>query len=272
MPDLDRSRLALSLLLSIIAGGFGYWRNILAPSGWPGAVLVGTATAGLGGWDWGLLVIVFFASSSALGRLGARRKAAIVAAQWEKGDRRDWGQVLANGGLGAALAGLYAVWPSPLLWNAYVGVLAAVTGDTWATEIGVLSRQTPRLITTSRPVPAGTSGGVTLLGTAAALGGTAAIGLAAIVLQSIFRASWQPTLLPIALVGGSVGVLCDSLLGATVQAIRWCPRCRVETERDEHSCGASAVPLRGWRWLRNDAVNALASLAGGLAALGVAAL
>jgi uncharacterized membrane protein len=70
-----------------------------------------------------------------------------------------------------------------------------------------------------------------------------------------------------ATLGGVGGSLVDSLLGATVQAIYRCPRCEKETERyPRHTCGAETVPLRGWRWLNNDWVNTLASLAGALVA------
>ena len=57
--------------------------------------------------------------------------------------------------------------------------MAAVNADTWATELGVLSRTPPRLITSGKVVERGTSGGVSLAGTLAALGGAAVIGLAA---------------------------------------------------------------------------------------------
>jgi uncharacterized protein (TIGR00297 family) len=263
----DSSRLLLSLLLSLLAGGLACWQGALSAGGWLGAVVVGTLTAGLGGWDWGLLVIVFFVSSSGLSRLGARRKAGFVAGQWEKGSRRDWGQVMANGGLVSLLAVLYLLWPAPAWWAAAVGVLATVTGDTWATEVGVLSRSQPWLITTARRVPAGVSGGVTLLGSAAALLGSAVIGFAALGLAWLMRHQAQAWAPAAALTGGAAGVLLDSLLGATLQSIWWCPRCRIETERRVHICGTLTVPLRGWRWLNNDMVNALSSAAGGLVAV-----
>ncbi len=263
-------RIVLSFGLSLLAGGLACWRGSLSASGWAGAVVVGSMTAGFGGWDWGLLVIVFFVTSSALSHLGARRKERFAAGQWEKGARRDWGQVLANGGLVSLLALLWWFRPARLVLAAAVGVLATVTGDTWATEVGVLSGRPPRLITTGRTVPPGTSGGVTLLGSAAALCGACCIGVSAVVLRMLIQHEVQPWLLPAALIGGTAGVACDSLLGATVQAMFWCPHCQVETERKLHSCGSPTVALRGWPWLANDVVNLLASAAGGVAALLVA--
>ncbi|HZG68855.1 MAG TPA: DUF92 domain-containing protein [Herpetosiphonaceae bacterium] len=263
---IDLLRLLLSLGLSILAAGLSYRRGLLSESGSAAAVVVGTLTAGVGGWEWGLLLILFFVSSSLLSRYGARRKARFVSEQWEKGDRRDWGQVFANGGPFALLAVVWAFWPAELVWAAAAGALATATGDTWATELGVLSRRAPRLITTGLPVEPGTSGGVTVLGSAAALAGAGLIGIGALLLAWGIRHTWGIGVLPAALVGGTAGVAADSLLGATVQAMRWCPRCGKATERGIHGCGTPTQPLRGWSWLTNDAVNALASLIGGVVA------
>jgi uncharacterized membrane protein len=68
---------------------------------------------------------------------------------------------------------------------------------------------------------------------------------------------------------GFFGSLFDSWLGASVQAMYFCEACGKETERHPtHTCGHAARPLRGWRWLDNDWVNFLSSVAG--AAAGVA--
>ena len=261
-------RLLLGLLLSALIGYVGYARQSLSPSGVLGAVLVGTVIFGLGGLAWGALLVVFFVSSSALSHFKEARKAA-VAEKFSKGSRRDLAQALANGGVAAlaALGGL--LWPSPLWWVAFVGALATVNADTWATELGVLSRNLPRLITTGRTVEPGTSGGLTLTGTTAALGGAAVIGLVA---AGFDLAGSRPVgqvalLLIVASVAGLAGSLADSLLGATVQAIYYCDACGKETERHPlHACGAPTRRLRGWRWMNNDWVNFLSSLFGAVAA------
>ena len=228
-----------------------------------GAVLIGGVTFGLGGWTCGLLLVLFFVTSSALSRFREADKRKPAEA-FEKGSRRDLGQVLANGGMPAALAltsGL-ATWEG---WLAmFIEALAAATADTWATELGMLSRTPPRLITTGGVVPVGTSGGISALGTLAALAGGATIGLAAGLLPS--GLAWW-TALPLGLVSGLAGSLVDSLLGASLQRQGYCPSCQAATEARIHYCGAATEPTRGYAWLGNDAVNFLASLAGGLIGL-----
>ena len=75
------------------------------------------------------------------------------------------------------------------------------------------------------------------------------------------------------LVGGVAGTTLDSLLGATVQGIYYCPACQKETERHpRHSCGAETTRVRGLDWLRNDGVNLIASTLGAMVGAGVGVL
>lgn len=66
--------------------------------------------------------------------------------------------------------------------------------------------------------------------------------------------------------GGLFGVLIDSLLGATVQQVYFCPRCESETERTVHSCGTPTGRLRGQNWVDNDMVNLLSTAGGAVVA------
>jgi len=53
---------------------------------------------------------------------------------------------------------------------------ACCMGDTLASELGILSSTPPILLTTFRTVPPGTNGALSLLGTAASIGGGMAMG------------------------------------------------------------------------------------------------
>ena len=259
-------QLTLGLGLSALIGLVAYRRGSLSRSGVVGAMLVGTIIFGFGGWAWGILLVVFFVSSSVLSHFKESRKASL-AEKFSKGHQRDLAQTLANGGAGALLALANFFWPNPMWWVAFVAAMATVTADTWATELGVLSKTQPRLITTGKSVEVGTSGGITLAGTLAALGGAALIGLVA----ALFEATNRPVLVLVSMAAGLGGSWVDSFMGATVQAIYLCDSCGKETERyPMHTCGtlARTRPLRGWRWLDNDWVNFISSAAGAaLAAL-----
>ena len=267
------SRLLLGFGFSAIIAGLGYWRGSLAPGGILGALIIGTLTFGLGGWVWGLLVIAFFVSSSLLSHFRAGQKRHL-AEKFSKGSRRDLGQTLANGGVGAALVVVHFFYPAPWLFAAFVGVMAAVNADTWATELGVLCPGRPRMVTTWKPAPVGASGAVSLCGTLASLGGGLFIGLCAWAFELLMPAAgWSAFSLSSGLlaggIGGAGGALFDSFLGATVQAIYYCDSCDKETEQRLHRCGAATRQIRGWSWMDNDLVNLLCSIVGGALAAGV---
>jgi uncharacterized protein (TIGR00297 family) len=257
------TQILLGLLLSALIGYFGYRRHSLSKSGVFGAMLVGTAIFGFGGWAWGILLIVFFVSSSALSHFKASRKESL-AEKFSKGSQRDLAQALANGGAGALIAIANFLWPHPLWWAAFVGAMATVNADTWATELGVLSKAQPRLVTNGKLVEVGTSGGITLLGTSAALAGSALIGLFASAFTPTLSFSLSFSFFLLSSLSGLFGSLFDSFLGATVQAIYFCDNCHKETERHPtHTCGHLTRSIRGWRWLDNDWVNFVSSAVGG---------
>lgn len=159
-----------ALLISVAITALALWRGSLSRSGAVGALLVGTLTFGLGGWVWGVLLGIFFVSSSLLSRFREADKKE-AAEKFDKGHTRDIGQALANGGLGAALAIFSVVNPGGLWFPFFIGVMATVTADTWATELGTLSKRPPRLITTGKVVAVGSSGGISALGTMVSLVG-----------------------------------------------------------------------------------------------------
>ncbi len=253
-------QIPLGFLLGAGIAGLAWRARSLNGSGAVAATLTGGLVFGLGGFSWAVLLLAFFISSSALSRLFGAKKSSINE-KFSKGSRRDWAQVLANGSLGATLAVISALEGNSILaWVAFAGAMAAVTADTWATEIGVLSPSDPRLITNRQIVERGTSGAISTTGNLAVIGGALMIGTAAGILS--LPASFLPVLV-VTTFGGVCGALFDSLLGASLQAIYYCPNCLKETERHpRHTCQTQTEFLRGVAWINNEVVNFACSAVG----------
>jgi len=200
------------------------------------------------GWGGLALLGLFVISGSILTRAAGARSTAGATP-------RRAAQVLANGWTAALGAALVPLAPATG-WAVLAGGLAAAQADTWATEIGIRAPRPPVLLTTGAPVPPGTSGGVTPTGTAAGLLGAAALGGAAGVVARDLGLALAAT------AAGVVGMLVDSVLGATVQAAYRCAVCDAAVEGARH-CGVAARRLSGRPWITNDLVNALATGAGG---------
>ena len=109
-------------------------------------------------------------------------------------------------------------------------------------------------------MPAGTSGGITFVGTVAGVAGALFVALVATL------ANWPVTFAAVAL-GGVAGAFADSVLGGTLQARQWCDVCAMSTERRVHSCGTTTRPAGGLTGFDNDLVNAVCSGVGALVAL-----
>ena len=243
---------ALAALLALAA-----WRaRTLGTGGALAAWAVGAAVLAAAGWLGGATLLAFFVSGSAVSRLPPATPGSLD----PKGTRRDAWQVAANGGAGAlacllTLAGI--ILPEAGLWI-LTASLAAAAADTWATSVGGASRQAPRDLLSGARVPAGTSGGVTWMGTAGGVAGALVVSLPA-VLSGHSRLAAASTII------GVGGMLADSALGATVQGRFHCPRCDTRSEWPRHRCGTRTRHEGGWRWLSNDGVNAIATASAALA-------
>lgn len=266
------------------------WRaRLLSTGGALAASLLGMIIFGLGGLGWAILLLTFFLSSSLLSRLFSRQKRRLTE-KFSKGSRRDAWQVAANGGTAGFFVLLHLLFPTAAWpWLGFAGALAAANADTWATELGVLSRSAPRMITTGQPVERGTSGAISTPGLLAAFAGALVIGLPAVLFWQgkVFDLPGAPAWVNYILgagraelavgpaflflgaitLAGVAGSLLDSFLGATVQAIYFCPSCQKDTERHPlHLCGNATYLVRGRRWLDNDWVNVFCTIAGALVA------
>lgn len=199
------------------------------------------------------LAAFFFSSSKATKyRTDVKMK---IEKDFKIGGQRNWLQVLCNGGVGAFLALCHLIecgvgekpvdfenhyvasWMGELgfsfkffkftvfcLGIAVMAAFSCCNGDTWASELGILSKSDPVLITTFERVPRGTNGGVSLWGLFVSFAGGIFIGIFYYIGTILFVDSESlqnsPVQFPVILLGGLAGLfgsVVDSFLGATCQ-------------------------------------------------------
>jgi len=308
MPLLDPISVGIATVFMGLVAVVSYKKRLVSKSGLVAAFLLGMGVWLLASWTWFVLILLFFVVSSGFTHYKYQRKRKLGAAQ-DKGGARAWSNVLANGGipLGIVLLSFalvtflgrfspaYGMWVVGMdsmaipvstvvsvSFAAFLGAVGTAAADTLATEIGLLNPTPPRLI--SKPwksVPAGTSGGVSVLGELATFMGCLMIGGAAALLAqpfwySIFGTMLMPevssfapvTMIVVAMVGGFAGCTVDSLFGATIQGMWRCTVCNKQTEKKTHCC-KPAQYLRGNKFFDNHMVNLISCLAGAAVAMGL---
>ncbi len=241
--------------------------KFLNNSGATATFLLGTTIFGIGGVEWTVPLLTFYLLSSVLSKLGKKRKAKFDLV-FEKGSQRDAGQVYANGGIAWVLMVIFSLTNNPAIFFAYLGTLAAVQADTWATEIGTMwPNPKAWLVTTFREVPVGTSGGVSVPGTSGAFLGSLFICASALAVNVNWMSKFG-VVQSFLLIGfsGLLASMVDSFFGATVQAQYFDPIREKVTERT-HSIApdGSMVEnrlIKGTPLVNNDLVNTLCALSG----------
>ncbi|KAL6608017.1 hypothetical protein ACP70R_041080 [Stipagrostis hirtigluma subsp. patula] len=260
-------------LAAVIAARAVRRRSLDASGGVAGFVVMAVHIAC--GYRYGAMLLAFFFTSSRVTKIGEDRKRR-VEEDFKEGGQRNWIQVLANSTIATILVLIFALMTggqdrcldsndSKVITGIIGGIIGhycCCNGDTWSSEIGVLSEEQPRLITTLKPVRKGTNGGVTLQGLLAATAGGLTIGLAFVVVGlltakcSFDMALRQLLVLPISAAAGLLGSLIDSFLGATLQFSGYCSvRKKVVSKR-----GPTVTKISGMTVLDNDAVNAVSVL------------
>ena len=230
--------------------------------GFIASVAVGVSIVYGGGPGWFVILAVFFVLSVAatLYRYGYKKR---LGGAQDKGGARSWPNILANGGFASMIAVLNLLRPSAPLASLFLGAISTSAADTVATELGLLNRGSPRLVTNpTKKVTPGTSGGVSPLGFAGAAAASAAIGVLAWVLGV---ASRSPAVIGLCVVGGLFGSLFDSFLGALAQRKGYCQVCQKPTEALTH-CGERTKVTEGAWFLENNVVNLVSTAMGAVAA------
>ncbi len=220
-----------------------------------------------GGLTWFVMVATFFVLGVAFTWYRYEYKKSIGSAQ-EKGGTRNWPNILANGGI-ASLLGLGEFFGGGAIFSVlYVGAISAAASDTVATELGLLNRSPPRLITDlRRSVSHGTSGGVSPMGIGGTILASCLIGVVAAGLG--VANSLQPWfVVAVSISGGVIGSLADSVAGATFQRKSYCVVCGKPSENLSH-CGEPTRFSSGVRLVDNHVVNVLATAFGALGSFGL---
>ena len=168
-----------------------------------------------------LALLAFFLSGNLVTRYKYEKKAKLGVEEGNEG-MRGIPNVLGNGLAPLIFAVLYAVTRQSYDYHSlfllgFSGAVATACADTFSTEIGE-AEGSPRLITTFKRVPVGTSGGVSLPGFGAALLGSALI---SVVCLSFVISSEEPRIITpfflVCLLSGFLGSIADSMFGATIE-------------------------------------------------------
>ena len=262
------ARLVGSAALGAALAGVGYAKQSLDASGALAAIGVGFGSI-YSDARFGSALAVFFFASSAATRVRSDVKVKIDE-HFKAGGGRDWVQVAANGFVPTIIAMVYALIAVPsanvslqgALASAFLGYYGCCCGDTFASELGVLSKSRPRLIIDPmRSVEPGTNGGVTALGWSASAAGGAAVGAAFVVgraaVVALSGGDFLATCIQDAIIvvygaiAGVFGSFVDSMLGATVQYSGFCS----VKDKVVSKPGPTVSRISGCEVLSNSAVN-----------------
>lgn len=211
-------RIAQGLIVNTLFAWLAMRSKSIDTVGALSAILIGTTITSSFGLQGFALMAGFFLVGSAVTKLGYARKAALGIAQ-EKGGARGWRNAFANGGIPALLAlfGLLSQGQTRTAYLiAYAAAVATAAADTCSSEIGKAYGKRTFLITTLRPVPAGTEGAVSVEGTLGGLFGAAFIAALG-VLTGLFSAEGAL----VVTLAGFLGALAESVIGTVAEKRGW---------------------------------------------------
>ncbi|MDI3506863.1 MAG: hypothetical protein PWQ46_575 [Methanomicrobiaceae archaeon] len=205
--------LSILIAAAVIGFGFGYtsYRLRVADiSGLFSGAMIGIILIVFADVRWFLIMLTFFIIGAAATRYCYADKERFGVAQ-EHGGVRGYFNVFANGLVATGGAILYGITGNPAFAALFMSSVASAAADTAASEIGVTGK-TPYLITTFKPVPRGTNGGVTLRGEVAAILASIIVAAVALVMGVA-----DPKLAIVTVIAGFIGTNVDSVVGATLE-------------------------------------------------------
>lgn len=171
-------------------------------------------------------------------------------------------QVLQNGLVAWAMVFAYRFVSLPALLYAFAVGMSQSMCDSVASALGSKSRRNPVDIITHRRVEKGLSGAISLEGTLGALAVAVLPALAAYFVQKWHIAQIIVFVFPF------LGMLLDSVLGATLQRKNRCVVCGALCETTAH-CSRPTQHAKGLAWLGNGSVNMICNILTTLSAFAV---
>jgi uncharacterized protein (TIGR00297 family) len=209
------ARLAPATMVAFVFAAAAWLLRGVSASGAAAGALITIALYVSGGWPAFAALALVFVLTSAATKIGRQRKLQLGIAERSSG--RTGAQVLANLSIAAMLA-LLAVFlqHAHLLQLASLAALSEAASDTVSSEIGEAFGKRAWLITTLQEVEVGTDGGVSPVGLLAGLVAAIAVSVLSLITRQAF--GWESMLIGLT---AFIGMLFDSLLGATLERRGW---------------------------------------------------
>ncbi|KAN0030011.1 hypothetical protein ACTA71_008155 [Dictyostelium dimigraforme] len=257
----------------------GYRKKSLNLSGTITAWLTGVSTC-IFGSTFAILLLSFYFSSSYLTKYKSSIKKTIEDGH-TVGGQRNYIQVLSNSLTSTVFAGIFYFFSnssttlinfnndffSSFILCCFIGSYSCCNGDTWASELGILSKDQPILITTFKKVPKGTNGGLSSLGICASIAGGFFIGLMFYISSYYFnlaiyhKQQQLVSILLLSTITGLLGSLIDSLMGSILQlSLFSIDRKVIINNVDKLLPNEKTIRISGTNILDNHQVNFLSSL------------
>lgn len=204
------SEIVLTLIIPTSFALLSYFLGALDGKGATSGALIGIASLFFGGLEAFSVILIFFLSAYVATKVKYGLKLRMGVAQLKMGRRGLW-NVLGNGLFPTIFISL-----RPLIGDlalvSFSASVSSATSDTLSSEIGVLSKERPRLITTLEKVEVGEDGAISPLGELFGVLGSLLIAGTSWILFGFGLTNFMQVFL-----SGIIGSHFDSLLGATLQ-------------------------------------------------------
>jgi len=251
-------------LITVLVFVLSIKKSILTTGGAFSALIVGTIIS-LCGFEYFVILASFFFSSTKATNLHKKIKTKLLGKSYLKEKKRNAVQVLSKSlfptivcllifqkyGKGMNLFSLDSTYKYKLFLDAFfIGFFESANADTWASELGILSREQPILILKGfKSVPKGINGAISRYGTVCSILGGMFISLMTVIcnilrygLLNYINSNGEVFLLSlkVLLCGGVIGFIgsfIDSLLGQTVQLTIYnvTKECVIEKENEQEA-------------------------------------